>query len=287
VLRAEGRLGREPAVAVVVNPGAGGAGGAELPGSVRQRGLTEGESLRAALCDLADRGVDVLGVCGGDGSQGCAADVAADRDLVMWPIPGGTLNHFPRTIGFDTVEDAVQGLARGRVARVDLGEADGTVFVNNASLGMYGDLVRRRETLERRLRLGKWPALALAVALTVRRARPLELELDGRRERAFLLFVGNNRYEGLGTGGRTSLQRGLLDVIVLRAPGRAPRLTVAVAALTGVLPRTPLIWRRQAARLAVRLGRPACLAHDGEVRDDVSGEIVFRSRPGAVRAIVP
>jgi diacylglycerol kinase family enzyme len=271
----------------VVNPAAGRGDGPEMPSGVRRRDLAEGESLRAALCDLARRGADVIGAIGGDGSQGCAADVAAERGLVMWPVPGGTLNHFPRTVGFACVEDAVQGLARGRVARLDLGEADGTVFVNNASLGMYGELVRRREALQGRLRLGKWPALALAVALTVRHSRPMDLEVDGRRQRAFLLFAGNNRYEGLGTGGRTSLQRGLLDVMVLRAPRRAPRLIVAVAALTGLLPRTPLLWRRQTARLAVRLAQPTCLAHDGEVGDDVRGEVVFRSRPGAVRAVVP
>ena len=47
-------------------------------------------------------------------------------------------------------------------------------------------------------------------------------------------------------------------------------------------------WLRQALRDTVTSGlaRPALLAHDGEVRE-VSGEISFRTRPGALRVVVP
>ena len=38
--------------------------------------------------------------------------------------------------------------------------------------------------------------------------------------------------------------------------------------------------------MTVRLAQPAVLAHDGEVRA-VSREITFRSRPGALRVLVP
>ena len=130
-------------------------------------------------------------------------------------VPGGTLNHFARDLGLADPETALDGLTAGAVAAVDVGDADGVSFVNNASLGVYGDLVRRREALEHRL--PKRLALLIAAGAVLRTAAPLEVEIDGLRDRVFLVFVGNNPYSGTGLTGRESLQAGLLDVRILSA----------------------------------------------------------------------
>ena len=270
-------------VAVVVNPGSGSADGVDLEG-VRVRELGDGEDLGAVLRGLAVEGVAVLGVAGGDGSVGCAAQVAGDRDRVLWVVPGGTLNHFARDLGLDSREAAFESLSAGRTAAVDMGDAGGVAFVNNASLGVYGDLVRRRESLERRL--PKRLALLAAAARTLRAADAMDIEIDGVPQSAFLVFAGNNSYSGSGLTARESLQAGVLDVRVLSADGRHPRLAALWAILTS--PQGGSRWLTQSLRerVTVRLGAPARLAHDGEVRD-VSGEVVFRSRPGALRVLVP
>ena len=54
-----------------------------------------------------------------------------------------------------------------------MGEADGVGFVNNASLGVYGELVRRRDALPSRL--PKRLALLVAAAETLRTADPLDV----------------------------------------------------------------------------------------------------------------
>jgi undecaprenyl-diphosphatase len=283
---------REPAsrlspVVVVVNPGGGSAGDLDLDDAgVRVRRLGDGEDLEDVVRGLARDGVAVLGMAGGDGSVGCAAGAAADGDRVLWAVPGGTLNHFARAVGLPTPEDAVRALRAGAVARVDLGDAGGTAFVNNASLGIYGDLVRRRERLEAR-GLPKRLALLVAAARALRHADPMELEIDGRPRRAYLVFVGNGPYAGAGLTGRESLQRGLLDVRVLPAERRLPRLSVLGRIV--LARRGESRWLRPELRpeVSVTLHEPARLAHDGEAREDVRGEIRFRSRPGALRVIVP
>lgn len=269
--------------AIVVNPGGGSADGVDLDG-VRVRELEEGEDLRAVLLALADEGLAVLGVAGGDGSVGCAAGVACDHDRVLWVVPGGTLNHFARDLGLTTAEDALESLAAGRVAEVDMGEAGGVGFVNNASLGIYGDLVRRRESLEHRM--PKRLALLVAAGRTLRTATAMDLVMDGEHRRAYLVFAGNNSYSGAGLTARESLQEGMLDVRVLSAEGRTPRLAALWAILTS--PHGGSRWLTQTLRpqVTVRLAAPARLAHDGEVRD-VSGEILFRSRPRCLRVLVP
>jgi len=268
--------------ALVVNPGGGSADGAALDG-VRVRELADGEDLVEVLGALADE-VAVIGVAGGDGSVGCAAQVACERDRVLWVVPGGTLNHFARDLGLRTPEDAQEALAAGRVAHVDMGEAAGVGFVNNASLGVYGDLVRRREALEHRL--PKRLALLVAAARTLRTAEPLGVEIDGERRRVYLIFAGNNSYTGAGLTARESLQEGCLDVRVLSGEGRLPRMSALWAILTS--PHGGSRWLTQTLRseVTVRLDAPAHLAHDGEVRE-VSGEVRFRSRARCLRVLVP
>jgi diacylglycerol kinase family enzyme len=277
-----GELGQ---VAVVVNPGSGSAeeDRSHLDG-FRVRVLREGEDLVAVTRGLADEGADVLGVVGGDGTVGCVAGLAADRDRVLWVLPGGTLNHFAAAIGMRDAEAALESLAAGRVARVDMGAAGEHPFVNNASLGVYGDLVRRRERLERHM--PKRIALLVAAVATLQGCEPLEIEVDGRPDRAWLVFVGNNPYEGVGLTGRASLQTGLLDVRVLRARRGVPRLGVFAAILLGRLRRGD-DWLRQTLcpEVRIRLREATELAHDGEVRE-ASGEVTFRSLPGRVRVVV-
>lgn len=277
---------REPdlgAAAVVVNPGGGSAEGVRLDGA-RVRELREGEDLQEVLRGLADEGAAVIGAVGGDGSVGCAAGVARECDRVLWVVPGGTLNHFARDLGLLTPDDAVEGLEAGRVATVDLGDAGGVAFVNNASLGAYADLVRRRERLERRL--PKRLALLIAAGRTLRRADALDVEIDGEDRCAYLIFAGNNAYSGAGLTARDSLQGGVLDVRVLAAEGRMPRLAALWAILTS--PHGGSRWLTQSLReqVVVRLREPGHLAHDGEVRE-VSGVVTFRSRPACLRVVVP
>jgi undecaprenyl-diphosphatase len=270
-------------VALVANPGSGGAGGVGLDG-VPVRELGEGEDLDEVLRDLADDGAAVLGVAGGDGSVGCAAQVASERGRILWVVPGGTLNHFARDLGMTDPQTALGGLRAGAVAAVDVADADGIAFVNNASLGVYGDLVRRREALESRL--PKRLALLLAAAVVLRGAAPIEVEIDGARDRVFLVFVGNNPYSGTGLTGRESLQSGLLDVRILSAAGRLPRLATLWAILVARGGRSRWLAQSLRSRLDVRLLEPAVLAHDGEVRD-VAGDVAFTIRRAGLRVIAP
>lgn len=279
--------GPDCSVALVTNPASGnGDDGHQWPARVRVHPLDECADLVETLRGVVERGADVVGMCGGDGSVGCAAGLAADHDRILWAVPGGTLNHFARQLGMPTIESAVAALEGGTVASIDIGDANGKTFVNNASVGIYGDLVRRREAIQRRSGLGKWPALTLAAVRTLRRATPITLTIDGVVEDAYMVFVGNNPYDGAALGKRTSLQTGLLDLRVLRAKGRFPRLGVVWRMLTGRLEESTRTRHAHVPEVRIVLGEGTSLAYDGEA-ETTSGEVVFRSRPRAVRVLVP
>src|SRR5439155_5627915 len=275
--------------AVVVNPSAGSSVGA-LPEPVAVRELSKDEELRDVLAKLVADGVDIIGIAGGDGSVGGAARVALENDRVLWVVPGGTLNHFAKTLGAGDVAAAVGVLESGRVAKVDVGEVsagdDDITFVNAASLGAYADLVRRRERYEATFKMGRWPALAVALMVTFRRPEPLDVEVDGVRERALLVFVGNNPYHGtVSPRGRESLQTGLLELRVVRWRGDRPRWSIVLALLSRRLESSGVMVRRLVEEVSLKVDGPVALGHDGEVTD-VDGELVFRSRPRALKVLV-
>src|SRR5690242_2028222 len=105
---------------------------------------------------------DIVIVGGGDGSVGTAASVLAGSEIPLGILPLGTRNHFARDLGVPLdLEGAVRLIASGLSDRIDVGEVNGRVFLNNSSLGIYPHLVAERD------RYGRRPARSLAVALAL------------------------------------------------------------------------------------------------------------------------
>ena len=73
--------------------------------SPRSRGRAAGRAryvdVAALVRDAVDRGADLLGVAGGDGTQALVAGIAAEHDLPFLVISAGTRNHFALDLGLD------------------------------------------------------------------------------------------------------------------------------------------------------------------------------------------
>ncbi|WP_037319657.1 bifunctional phosphatase PAP2/diacylglycerol kinase family protein [Amycolatopsis orientalis] len=249
------------------------------------------QDLRAQLCDeiaARDNTVRALGVAGGDGTVAAVAAVAADHDLPLALIPAGTLNHFARDVGMRSMPDADAATEAGNAVGVDLGEVeindddDHRYFVNTASLGGYPEMVRIRERLQKRH--PKWPSAAIALARTLRRAKPLEVTLNGKEASIWLLFVGNGTYapKGFAPSHRPALDTGLLDVRYLRADLPYSRARFILATLTNSLNASHVYQELDVPELHVRLlNGNRRVATDGEV-GPLGKDFRFRSRPSAL-----
>jgi diacylglycerol kinase family enzyme len=181
--------------------------------------LAEGEDA-AVLARAAE--ADSLGIAGGDGSLAPVAEVALERDLPFVCVPYGTRNHFARDLGLDR-NDPLAALEAfsGVEGRIDIGRADGDLFLNNVTLGLYAQLVHRREQHRRRQ-----DALARLRALMIlmrRRRREQRVLIDGRTVSASVILVANNAYEldVFNVGERERLDEGRLHLYV--AHGWRPR----------------------------------------------------------------
>jgi undecaprenyl-diphosphatase len=249
-----------------------------LPGAeVLEIGETAG--VEELLDEAARSGrAKALGVAGGDGSVAAAAAVALAHGLPLAVLPAGTLNHFARDIGLETAQDAVDAVVSGSAARVDVADVNGTPFLNTSSIGAYPDMVRRRDRLSGRL--GKWMAMTVAVAQVLRTQQPIDVVVNGRRLRVWIVFIGNCLYSprGLSPAWRPRLEDGLLDVQYLRADLRFGRTRAVAATLLGLSDRARSYghFTAEEVRIVCRSG-PERVAFDGEMGEEAT-EFVFRKR---------
>jgi len=274
---------------------------AELEAAFREAGLKPktlafgpGEDLRAlALRALRGR-PEILVAAGGDGTVGGVADVVRGGEVPLGVLPVGTLNHFAKDLGIPLdMAQAARVIAAGRRIRVDVGEVNGRAFVNNASLGLYADIVRKRMRQQRRLRRSKRTAMLWATLQALGRSRLLDLslELEGRVQQfhAPFVFVGNNDYvmEGFNVGTRARLDAGMLDVYTTRRTSAAGLLGLALRALFGRLRQADdfMTWRVPRLRVDSRRRR-LVVATDGEL-SVLDTPLEFRVLPCALEVIAP
>jgi diacylglycerol kinase family enzyme len=198
-----------------VNPRSGDGGAEQLLAAAGTRGIAThvveaGDDLAALARDAE---ADALGVAGGDGSLALVAAVALERDLPFVCVPFGTRNHFARDLGLDR-DDPVGALDAflDREERViDVGRANGRLFLNNVSLGLYAQLVHRRE--HHRKRRNAFARLR-AFAIVARHRTPLGITLDSAPIDARVVLVSNNAYalDVLSVGKRERLDEGKLHL---------------------------------------------------------------------------
>jgi diacylglycerol kinase family enzyme len=202
-----------------------------LPEEARVRGiepieLVPGKDFEQQVLAAMDAGADALAIAGGDGSQATVARLASERGLPFACIPAGTRNHFALDLGVDRddVVGALDAFVDGGERVVDLGEVNGHVFVNNISIGLYGEAVHHAGYRNAKIRtlLETVPEVSGS-----EERRDLRWKSpDGKEHKgAVAIIVSNNHYRlgrGPGDGTRPRLDEGALGVVVLGAPGDEP-----------------------------------------------------------------
>ena len=243
-----------------------------------------GTDVQQLARDALERGADLLGVAGGDGTQALVAQVAAEHDVPFLVISAGTRNHFALDLGLDREDPAscLDALRDGVEARIDLGDINGRTFVNNASFGAYAAIVenpcyrddKTHTTLD-----------ALPDLLARRTGAHLQADADGwTADAPQALLVSNDPYAAndlAGAGRRTSLTRGVLGVVAVRVDSARQ----AVGLLNGA---------HQQGLRATETPEVVVTADVPEVPVGIDGETVrlsapvrCTSRPGVLRVRLP
>ncbi|MEX2574720.1 MAG: diacylglycerol kinase family protein [Balneolaceae bacterium] len=196
--------------------------------------IVSGDRVEQEIIRLKKQGIHVLVIGGGDGTVSTGAKHIGDTDIFLAVVGLGTRNNFARDLGIPLEPvKAISLLDRMQVSRIDLGEVNGHLFVNNATIGIYPKIVEKREEKIRKQGWKKWPA-HMAAALTVLRWFPrMQLAVEDGEHSVHcvtpFLFVGNNEYEGEGLSEpmRSSLKDGKLWFCMARISGLWPLVRMA------------------------------------------------------------
>jgi len=253
-----------------------------------------GAAMTAAARAAIESGMTIVVAGGGDGTINAVASVVVDSGAAFGVLPLGTLNHFAKDAGIPlALDEAIANVVDGRRKRVDVGEVNEQIFLNNSSLGLYPDIVRDREKQQQRLGRSKWVAAMWATFGALRRYPFLSLRLrldegDIARRTPFV-FIGDNEYtmEGFSIGARSALDGGKLSLYVAQRPGRLGLIRLAWRALSGRLAQEKDfdVLLADTMEIATRHKRIR-VATDGEVTV-MATPLRYRIRPGALSVIVP
>lgn len=246
----------------------------------------------AAAAAIAQRGVDydLVFVAGGDGSLNGALPglLAADRPMAVLPL--GTANDFARSIGLPPdPRPAAELLLDGIEHRVDLGEVNGSLYLNVAGIGLGPEVTERLDADVKQ----RWGPLAYPRALMSawRDMRPFAATVlvDGapRTIETLQISVGNGRHYG---GGAVIDRDATADdgLLVLHSVDPMPlaRLCAHAWALSrGRARDTPGHMVAEARRIAVHTREPLPVTADGELLATTPAR--FKVVPRALRVLVP
>lgn len=251
--------------------------------------LAPGDDLETLARAAVDRGADVLGMAGGDGSQAIVASVAAEHGLAYVCVPAGTRNHLALDLGVerDDPVGALDAFGPARESLIDLGTVNGRVFVNNVSLGLYAEIVASDGYRDAKVRT---TAQTLEHVLGPD-APPFDLQVRGPRgglDGCQLVQVSNNPYvlDSLaGFGTRRRLDTGMLGVVAVRVDGPAEAQRLVALEVAGHVERFPgwRSWDVPSAEVLASSTVPAGVDGESVV---LTAPVRFESRPAALRVRV-
>lgn len=245
----------------------------------------------------AENGIVVA--VGGDGTINAVASAALAAKCVFGAIPRGTFNYFGRTHHIpEDIETALDDLLHGTPVPVQVGWVNDRVFLVNASVGLYPELLEDREQFKKRYGRSRLVALWSAAMTAFGEHRHLDMLLneggDELRLHAATLFVGNNRLqlEQVGMPQAELVNQGQLAAIAVKPVSTLALFGLAARGAVGRLADaenvngfsfrhltvTPL-GRRRGMRSAWETSRGKAKAGRRRIKVAIDGEIIWLHAP--------
>lgn len=226
---------------------------------------------------LAKQQGGVVVAVGGDGTLNAVSQVVLGSGVPFGILPQGTFNYFGRSYGISQqTEIAARCLVDARIQPVNVGLLNDKVFLVNASLGLYPQLLEDREAYKRRFGRSRLVALwsALVTLLKAHRQLKVQIEHEGKKQvlRTPTIVVDNNalqlKHMGLGQKSDQKPSENHLVAITSKPLGTLTLYGILLRGLLSRLGEDENIISFGFNNMTIRLGRGrrrTKVAMDGEI----------------------
>ncbi len=256
--------------------------------------LDDPSTLDDVVAQAVRDGFDIIVAAGGDGTIGGVTAGLMDTGVTLGVVPLGTFNFVARGLGIpEDPAEALEVVLRGDTAPLPVGQVNGRIFLNNASLGAYAAVLDVREGVYRRWgrsRLAAYWSVIVAM-LTLYRPLHMTVTVDGqtRHLRSPMAFVASSAYQldQYNFDGADDVRAGKLALILAPDTNRVRLLWRAVKILFGGIRRGTDYQLLIGKDISIATRRGSRLvARDGE-NARMKGPYDFSLRQDAVSVKVP
>lgn len=235
-------------------------------------------------------GIPLVCVGGGDGTLSMVASHFIGSQSVLGILPLGTGNSLARDLGIPpNVQEAARIIAEGAPKSIDLGEVNGRIFVNVATIGLSTRIAENLESGAKK-RFGRFVYVgAILRALTTMKPFRITLRVNGedREFKSVQTVIGSGRYHAgpfpiLPDAG---IRTGKLAGYVVIGNDRSALWRYAWRLLWGRHEELPEVYSFEAESLSVKTAPPRRITVDGEIKMQTPAE--FRCLPLAIKVMLP
>jgi diacylglycerol kinase family enzyme len=245
------------------------------------------ESAREAVRREVADGAQLIVSAGGDGTAGLIGIELLGTDVALGIMPLGSVMNIARMLGVPRdLPGAAAAIAARSEAVIDVGEANGVVFFETATVGIQAAVFRHTQEWER----GDHASLFRAIGAAFRYA-PVKMELtldDGERitTRALMVTVSNAPYVGVAmtVAPDARLDDGQFDIVIWRHFSKAELFRHLASIAFGRRRYSPHTYVHRAASVTVVGRRP--LPSRADAHDLGTTPMECRVRRSALRVVV-
>jgi YegS/Rv2252/BmrU family lipid kinase len=223
-------------------------------------------------------GTRLFVAAGGDGTINSVIQPLVHTDAILGVIPAGTYNHFAKDLGIPlSWREALEVVVSGATRPIDTARINERFFVNNISMGLYPELVARREEMGRDY--PRWKARLYAAFGTLQKFPHVAVTLDSEHHqeviRTHVLMISNNSYDLSRLGieaPRLALEEGRLSVYWLVHMPRLALTRFVAHYLAGRVREAPGFRSFRTSRIKVDSSKQ-------HLRIGIDGEVVTMATP--------
>lgn len=256
--------------------------------------VVAGSAVDSALRQAAgDDRIDVILAAGGDGTISAAAANAFRSGKPFGVLPAGTMNLFARALQLPLdLHDALEAIAGGQVQAIDIATANGHPFVHQFGVGFHARLVRLRDGMTYRTRIGKMLATLRAIFAAAANPPRFEAEMQtpgGTEKRRVSGIAVSNNPLGEGHIHADRLDRGVLGIYSAAPVSTLGLLKLAAELLIGTWRDSPMVSEQEVTEVTLhfpRHKRGAQAVLDGELVD-LAQTVTLKVHPGGLKVMLP